>query len=449
MNILFTTSAAPLKSPFFTHEKRPPLGLGSIISIVRNNGHKVFFIDNYLKPSKFIEDGFLQKNKIDFVGIYANTICFRDTLRMFKEIEKLRKRGLWKGKIIVGGPHTTVAINTIPKFVDYIVQGEGEKAILKIINGKAKTRIIREERIKDLDSLSFPPWDIFSKLPYDYSCPWMDIKPVFTMNTSRGCPFNCTFCSVGSIWGKRYTYFSADRIIAEIQYLINNHGAKGIYFREDNFTLNIKRTEEFCKKLIKKKINISWACETRVNNLSEDLIRLMSIAGCRAFYLGIESGSQKVLDILNKGITIKQIENTVKWSKKNGVKTYCSLITGVPGETYEDYLQTKRLMDKLKPFQYGFNVFVGIPDSSLYKYILENNLYEYVDDVGLVYLPGYDIKARFFYGIDRKNLVDYEFKQRTDFDRELNKKLKKKEFYRKIRKFLHFMKKNLIYTKNA
>lgn len=437
MNILFTTSATPDKSPFSTDEKRPPLGLGSLISVVRNEGHRVFFIDNYLKPSNFIEEGYLQKNNIDYVAIHANTICYKDTLRMFNEIENLRKKGLWNGKIIVGGPHTSVALKTIPEFLDYIVQGEGEKAILEIINGKASERVIRKERIKDLDSIPFSPWDIFNKLSYDYFCEWMDIKPVFTMNTSRGCPFNCSFCSVGSIWGKKYTYFSADRIISEIEYLIKNFGAKGIYFREDNFTLNLQRTEEFCKKLIKKKINILWACETRVDSLSEDLIKLMSVSGCRAFYLGVESGSQKVLDMLKKGIMVKQIEDTLKWSKKYGIRTYCSLITGIPGETFEDYLQTKRLMDKLKPYQYIFNVFVGIPNSFLYKYILENNLYEYIDDVGLAYLPSYDIKARFFYGVDSKNLVDYEFKKRTDFDKKLLKLLYKRKFKRKIVSILH------------
>lgn len=426
MNILFTTSAAPEKSPFFTSEKRPPLGLGSLISLTKKEGHRVFFIDNYLKPSKFIEKGFLQKNKIDLVGIYANTICYRDTLRMFNGIEKLRKKGLWKGKIAVGGPHTSVAVENIPKFVDYIVQGEGEKAILEIVNKKAKQKIFRKERIKDLDSLPFEPWDIFNKLPYDYSCPWMDSKPVFTMNTSRGCPFNCAFCSVGSIWGREYTFFSAERIIAEIEYLVKNFDAKGIYFREDNFTLNLKRTEEFCKKLIKKNINIDWACETRVDTLTEKLIKLMSKAGCRAFYLGVESGSQKVLDRLNKNINVKQTEKVIKLCKKYNIKAYCSLIVGTPGETFEDYLLTKKLIDKLKPYSHSFNIFVGIPYGPLYKYILEKKLYEYIDEVGLIYLPGYDIKAKFFYGMDSKNLVDYDFKQRTDFDKKLLKELANK-----------------------
>jgi len=398
MNILFTTSAAPKISPFSTDEKRPPLGIGSLMSVVRNEGHKVFFIDNYLKPSNFIEEGYLQRNKIDYVGIYANTICYRDTLRMFNTIENLRERKLWNGKMIIGGPHTSVALDTVPDCVDYVVQGEGERAVLEIINGKENERIIKKERITDLDSLPFQPWDIFTKLPYDYICPWMDRRPIFTMNTSRGCPFDCSFCSVGSIWGKQYTCYSADRIISEIEYLIKDFGAKGIYFREDNFTLNLRRTEEFCEGLIKKNIDIHWACETRVDTLcNEELIKSMSNAGCRAVYLGVESGSQKILDTLNKNITVGQIEKTLNLCKKYGVRTYCSLVTGVPGETDEDYVLTKKLIDKLKPYSYVFNIFVGIPNSRLYRYVLENNLYEYIDDLGLVYLPGYDVKAKFFF----------------------------------------------------
>lgn len=430
MNILFTTSAAPKISPFSTKEKRPPLGVGSLISVTRNAGHKAFFIDNYLKPSNFIEKGYLQKKKIDIVGIHSNTICFRDTLRMIKEIDNLRKKGQWKGKIVIGGPHTSVALETIPKCVDHVVQGEGEKAILKIINDKAKKRVIREERIKNIDHLPFEPWDVFSKLSYDYSCPWMDIKPVYTMNTSRGCPFRCAFCSVDSIWGSKYVHMSAKRIIDEIKFLIKKYGAKGIYFREDNFTLDLKRTEEFCRALIKEKINIIWACETRVSNLTKELIKLMGKAGCRAVYLGVENGSQRILDLLNKNITVEQIKNVITWCKKYHIRTYCSLITGVPGETFKDYQKTQQLMYELKPYHYSYNVFVGIPTSILYYRVLQDKLYEHIDDVGLVYLPGYDIRTKFFYGKDSRDFVDFKFQKRTDFDKRLLKEIYK----RKIKK---------------
>jgi len=151
----------------------------------------------------------------------------------------------------------------------------------------------------------------------------------------------------------------------------------------------------------------------------------MSNAGCKAVYMGVESGSQRILDFLNKNITVAQIEEAINLCKKYNIRVYCSLIVGVPTETYEDYQLTKKLIEKLEPFSFAFNVFVGIPDSDLYRYILENDLFEYVDNLGLLYLPGYDIKARYFYGVDSKALVDYDFKQRTDFDVALLAKLGK------------------------
>jgi radical SAM superfamily enzyme YgiQ (UPF0313 family) len=425
MNILLTTPAPPKKSPFFTTEKRPPLGLGSLISVARNGGHKVYFVDNYLKNESFIERGFLQKNKIDLVGISANTICYRDALRMFHAIDMLRRKGRWDGQIVVGGPHTAVRPNTIPECVDHVVLGEGERAILEIADGGVSERIIETARIDQLDSLPFQPWDLFARLPYDYTCSWLDIEPVFTMNTSRGCPFKCTFCSVGSIWGKRYTYFSAERIISEIEYLVKNYGAKGIYFREDNFTLNMQRTLAFCEILLKKGLNIFWACETRVNNLSEEVIRLMSKAGCKAFYLGVESGSERLLEVMNKDISIAQVENVINWCRKYGIRTFCSLIAGIPGETYEDYLQTRKLMEKLRPYDYGFNVFVGIPGSELYELVIQNKLYEHIDDLGLAYLPGFDVKSHFFYGLNSKYLVDFNFSEKTEYDEQLLTQLRR------------------------
>lgn len=435
MNILFMTAPEPKKSPFFLKEKRPPLGLGFLVSILRNEGHKLFFIDNYLKPSNFIEENYLQKNEIDIVGIQINTICYKPAMDMLYKIQSLREKKLWNGKIIVGGPHCSVLPETIPEFVDYIVQGEGEQATLEIIHGKVKERLVRKERIKNLDKLPFQPWDLFSKLPYDFSCEWLDTKPVFTLNTSRGCPFSCAFCSVGSIWGKQYTFFSAERIIEEIKYLLRNHNAKGIYFREDNFTLKKSRVMEFCEKLLKENLNIQWACETRVDTIDEELIKLMSKSGCKAVYLGVESGSQKVLDALNKNITVGQITNATNLCKKYKIRTYWSLLVGTPFDGYEDFVKTLKLVRKLKPYFLCFNLFVGIPNSPLYTYIEKNKLYEYKENF-LQYPPGFDIKSKFFYGKDSSFFVDYKFTKRTDFDKKLEKLLWRKKFFIKVQKIV-------------
>lgn len=399
MNTLLTTSAAPSQSPFATNEKRFPIGIGFLISVLRDAGHKVFFIDNYLKPTKFLENKYLQKNKIDFVGIYANTICYRDTLKMFRKIEEMRKKGTWEGKIIVGGPHTSVALETIPEFVDFIVQGEGEKAILNIVEGRIKDRVVKESRIEDLDSLPMPAYDYFANLPYDFTTKWTEEKPIFNMNTSRGCPFDCAFCSVGSIWGRKYRCFSAQRIIEEIKYLVEKYNVKGIYFREDNFTLNKNRVIEFCEGLLSQSLNIKWVCETRVDTLSYELLELMGKSGCKGLYFGVESGSQRMLNFMKKGITIEQVEKVFNWCNKLDIETHASFVVGVPTETAEERKKTIEFSKKIKATTCGFNVFVGIPKSELYDYVLDKRLYEFIDDRGLLYLRGHDkLVDKFYFG---------------------------------------------------
>lgn len=401
--------------------------------IARQQGHRVYFLDRYLQSTPFIRERFLQLHDIDCVCIQINTICSRDSFQMISELDQQRRRENWKGKIIVGGPHVSVMPGTIPDCVDHLVIGEGETALTDILDGKTNERVLHGKKLTNLDDLPFQPWDIFTPLPYDDSCLWMKEHPVFTMNTSRGCPFNCRFCSVGSVWERNYSYLSAPRIIDEINYLITHHNAKGIYFREDNFTLNEKRTREFCELLLQKNVNISWACETRVDNLSQELVTLMARAGCRAFYLGVESGSQRILDYLNKGITVKQIVDALSWSKAAGINTYCSLIAGIPGETFKDLRQTIGLMKRLRPYQYSFNVFVGLPDSLLYREIKENRSYEYEDAIGLLYMPGFDIKTKYFYGMESTELVDYRFKKRTMYDRYLQLANMGKRLQRQVR----------------
>jgi radical SAM superfamily enzyme YgiQ (UPF0313 family) len=416
MNILFSTISAPEKSPFCTIEKRPPLGLGMLLSITRNAGHNVYFTDNYLTGKKEISLPFLLENNIDTIAIYCCTICFKEVLHVLQTLHQYREEGLWQGKIITGGPHAMVLPDSFPAYVDHIVIGEGDEVIVDIIEGRCKERIITPTRLKNLDNLPFQPWDIFTTLPYDWTCVWFEGQKVFTLNTSRGCPFHCTFCSACSIWGKRYSAMSAERIFHEIKYLYDTYHLDGVYFREDNFTINHNRVIDLCNLLIKNDIKISWACECGINTLNENIIQLMSQAGCKAVYLGVESGSQKMLDIMNKKITLKNIYHISKILKKYEINRYFSMIVGLPGENYLDFLKTRWMVSRLKPESVGYNIFVGLPGSDLYEELSKSKKYEYMDELGLYYMPGYDIKCEYFYGLDSKKLVDYEFQKRTCYD---------------------------------
>jgi radical SAM superfamily enzyme YgiQ (UPF0313 family) len=384
-------------TPFSTTEKRIPMGLAFLIAVLKKHGHNVHFIDNYLEPSPFLENDFLMKNNIDLVGIQVNTICLRDSLRMLYLLQDMRERKKWNGRIVAGGPHASVSPETIPNFVDHIVQGEGENALLDIVNGNARERIVQYPPMSNLDELPRPSWESFVHLKYDFTAEHLREKPIFPMNTSRGCPFRCTFCSVGSIWGKRYNFFSPERIVDDIQYLISTYKAQGIYFREDNFTFSKKRVYEFCELLLKKNIKIKWLCESRVNNLDQDMLKLMHRSGCSWIYLGLESGSRKILDYLKKDITTEQTLDVLNLCRKIGINVYGSFITGVPTETEDDRRKTADLIGTGLLGSHCINVFVGIPNSDLYRQILDSGDYEYIDDRGLVYIRDHDALVERFY----------------------------------------------------
>ena len=399
MNILLLTSAAPSRAGFSTFEKRPPLGLGILISVLKKEGHTIYFSDEYLQQTDLLDSDFLNENHIDFVGIYSNTVCFQSTLTMLKTLQRKRKLNEWGGKIMVGGPHATVGLETIPDCVDYVVIGEGEISVPKIIQGQLKPGIVRGEKVTDLDSLPKPAWEEFIYRSYDWTHKWYPTYPLYVMNTSRGCPFKCTFCSVRAIWGKSYRFMSAERIVSDIEYMIKYYGARGIYFREDHFTFNQKRTVEFCELLLQKGIVIDWFCETRVDAISDlHLQKLMKKAGCKVFYIGVESGSPKMLKVFKKGITVDQIVTAFEIARCVGIKTYASFVVGHPNENPDDVDSTVKLIDTIKPDYLNHNVFVGLPGSKLYNLLKTEKLYEYKDDNEILYPIGYKQNVAKYYG---------------------------------------------------
>ncbi len=401
MNVLFLTSAAPSKAGAYTMEKLPPLGVASLMAVLKRAGHRVFFSDQYLKPTGILDGEFLMRHRIDVVGIYANTICFQSTLAMLEKLQRKRERGLWSGRIMVGGPHTAVGHQDIPDYVDHIVIGEGEVTVPKLVEGGAKERVVVGETVAELDALPRPAWEELVHLPYSWAHHWHSSRPVYNLNTSRGCPFDCTFCSVRAIWGKAYRAMSAERVVDDIEHMIRYYGAKAIYFREDHFTLSKKRTVEFCELLLSRGIDIDWFCETRVDQLDDySYQKLMADAGCKVFYIGVESGSPRMLERYRKGETPEQFIKAFDIARQVGIKTYASMIVGFPEETSKDEALTRQLLERIRPDFTGFNVFLGYPGSELYQYIRDNGLYEHEDENHILYPVGFKDNAMRYYNND-------------------------------------------------
>jgi len=200
------------------------------------------------------------------------------------------------------------------------------------------------------------------------------------MNVIRGCPFNCAWCNVKELWGQRCRAFSPPKVVEEIDHLVNNYGSKGIYFVGDTFTIQKKNTVEICRLVKKHKLDIEWVCDTQVNLLSRELLKIMKDAGCRTIWFGVESGSPKILKKINRNITLEQAVHAFRLCREEGIKTACSFMLGIPGETAKDMKATFKFAKKLDPDWCRFNIFIAYPGCSLYEEILQKGLYDRVED---------------------------------------------------------------------
>lgn len=341
----------------------PPIGLCTLASVIRNKGYNVKIIDlpalklGYEEAVKIV-----RKEKPDYVGITAVTLSINNGAKL----ARLIKRNVKNTKIILGGPHiTSLPIKTMQNFKEFDIGviGEAEETLPEILiaidkgiklnkirgivirkNGKI---ILTRKRpfIKDLDKLPIPAWDLLPPLSKTYKPAAVSFKrlPSSILITSRGCSGKCTFCDT-SVFGSEFRAFSAKYIFNMIQELNKRYGIKDIFFNDDTFTVSRKRIIELCNLIIKNKLDITWSCNTRINYVDKELLRLMKKAGCWQIAYGIESGSQQILNKIKKGITINQINESIKLAKKAGLKVKGYFIIGFPDDTKQSIEETIRFI---------------------------------------------------------------------------------------------------------
>jgi anaerobic magnesium-protoporphyrin IX monomethyl ester cyclase len=377
------------ESPWYTKQPVPPVGLMYVAAVLEKEGYEVKIVDAYLERLSQIElSKRIIKQDPDIVGITTDSCNFHESLRVAKLVKNVSN-----AVVVMGGPHVTVRAKEVVQYpeVDAVVFGEGEYTMLDIAhmvkNGKSlegcKGCVFKEndkiifnpprKRIENLDVLPFPARHLLPYEKYSRTYTLGGIKtPVDTMCTSRGCLFNCSYCSSRIIWGKVYHARSPENVVAEIEHLIDNYGTKGVYFRDDNFTLDEDRILKICEILREREIDIEWECSSRVDLVNKSLLEKMYKAGCRAIWYGIESGSQETLKKLNKGIRLEQSRNAVKITKEAGIKVGGSFMIGIPGENMEDIEKTLQLIRELKCTPTAAHYFYAIPDSRLYREVVQN-----------------------------------------------------------------------------
>ena len=193
--------------------------------------------------------------------------------------------------------------------------------------------------------------------------------PVAPVLSSRGCPYNCDYCAVNSIWKRKYRTRSIENIVDEIELLIKRYGVKEIHFEDDNLTLNRQRVIELCDEIKRRNLKFSWACPNgiRIDTLDEKLLKRMKESGCYSISFGIESGSQKVLDDVHKRLDLKIVPGVVRTARKVGIETKGFFIVGFPTDTEETIRQTVEFAKSLPLDVAAFFVCMPLPGSKLFE----------------------------------------------------------------------------------
>jgi len=364
----------------------PPIGLGYIAAYLKQNGVSVDLVDcTFLTKEKALER--IRASKPKIIGIQS----------MFSmKAQSLELAGLLKEDcemLVAGGPLPTTNPDAFLREFDVAVNGEGEQTMLDLVNvaendvDLSKVRGItyrdnmgqvkcapKRNLIADLDTLPFPSREMFDNQSYkDFYKKKFGYTTTAVM-TSRGCPFECDFCS-RPIFGSAFRARTASNVADEIE-RVRSLGYERVWFADDCFTLNRQRLIEICDELIRRNLRIGWECLSRVDTLDSELVAKMKQAGCLRMFFGIESGNNSILQIMNKRITIKQAEDAVHLCKKEGVQAGAFFILGYPGEDEKTVSDTVRFASSLPLDYLSFTLPYPIPGTPLFERVREEMFLE-------------------------------------------------------------------------
>ncbi len=382
----------------------PPLGLAYLASslLKYKNDLEIEIIDGFLLEY----DQYFKKIsdiKADVIGVTSTMSQLNEALKIPRLVKENNTR------FIIGGPGVT----NLPSYKLYesgysvICYGEGERTIVELIQAFENKLSLKDvkgisylkdnkeiktpprEQIENLDDVPFPARELLDMEKYINT--WKEQMGVALSQivSSRGCQFSCKFCD-RAVFGRKFRFTSPARIIEEMRLLYDKYDVEMIYFEEDLFTLNRKRVLDFCDAMEKELPGRKWGAYSRVETVDFEMLSRMKQAGCTYLVFGVESGSQKILDFLGKGITVEEIKDAFNWVNEIGIDAGMFLIVGIPGETQEDIDMTKRLIAELKPKMINLYFLTPIPGTEIFdltKHLIRDDVdfYNFEDTLESVY----------------------------------------------------------------
>jgi anaerobic magnesium-protoporphyrin IX monomethyl ester cyclase len=368
----------------------PPLGTILAAAVMRNAGFHVSLFDTNLKDSAEQITTALQRERPGYVVIYDD--CFNYLTKMC--LTKMREAAFDIAKrakkfgctVIVSSSDATDHYEKyFPFGVDYIIRGEGEetlKELIQVLEKRGDASLVKgvafrkfgqtvvcepREVLRDLDSLPLPAWDLIDMKSYQRI--WKKNHGFFSLNlaTTRGCPYKCNWCAK-PIYGNRYHSRTPSHVVQEIEMLLNTYGPTHFWMADDIFGLKPGWVQEFRKLVRAKNLKFKYKIQSRVDLLlQEDTIEALAQSGAETIWVGAESGSQKILDAMDKGTKVEEIIQASKLIRDKGIKVGFFLQFGYLGETAADIQQTIQLVLDVLPDEVGISVSYPLPGTKFYE----------------------------------------------------------------------------------
>ncbi|NCB40736.1 MAG: B12-binding domain-containing radical SAM protein, partial [Erysipelotrichia bacterium] len=369
----------------------PPIGIAYLGAVARDMGFETLLIDAGQTTILHIQDE-IKAFAPDFIGTTCWTINRETVWELCAKLKLVAPNAF----LALGGSHSSLfPVHVFAKtHASAVVTGEGEatfrellltlakKGDLHTVNGLALrnpdgTAYLTEkrERITDLDSIALPYYQGFKNFSFDNYLGFPGLpRPTAPIISSRGCVFDCSYCSSVSFWGNTWRGRSADNILTEIEWLLNEMGARSIYFFDDNFTVKKDRVFELCDGIKSRNLNFSWACCSHVKLVNPELLKRMHECGCVGIDFGVESGSNKILRQINKKQTREDIEKAFSAAHSAGINPRAYLMVGNIGETTDTIDETVDLIGKINPkSSIGAQILLLLPGTPEYRNAVKNN----------------------------------------------------------------------------
>ena len=343
------------------------LGCGYIASYLKNYYHKepleLQFFDGFFESDVTIVNGSVDS---DFVGFSCTSPQMKHALQLAGEIKEQNL----KVKTVFGGHHPSSLQSETLAYpqVDMVVAGEGEAGLSMILRQPKEKTIYLPPPIENLDIIPFPDRKLIHQERTLALTEQNDGERIASILSGRGCSFNCTFCTGDhDVFGKTVRKRSVNDVLDEIEQLVNEWNIDFLKFADTEINTSITWVKEFCNEKIQRRITIPFGCNIHTALINKSTLQLMKEANCREIWIGCESGSQKILKQMHKGVTVKMLENVFQWSKEVGLLRRAYFMVGFPSETREDFNMTLDLAERLEPDVLGCTILAPFPGTQIYE----------------------------------------------------------------------------------